>query len=323
MSTTDKHTDRILKLSQSLFDNPENQKIFSETLKNGDSGFKLNILTDRTLPTKTSYQKLPKEWQDTWRFTENSSSELSYSLDCSSLFMIAPLIEVISTLKNPPRVCDLCSSPGGKSILMQIIKEPEILIANEVEEQRVKALISNFSKHQIKNAVITSLNSKQLVKDYLAAFDIIILDAPCSGQSLLSKGTKNFSALSKIAIERLSQIQKGLLNDAAKLCNHQAFINYSTCTFTKKENEKVIEWFIKKNPKFSTVEISHLANFKSDFTKHHCYRLWPYQGLGSGGFCCLLKKDTVENDTEGGLKNDLNYTQLKKHALWQSICSFT
>lgn len=311
MGNDDKLRERIEKLANTLFGSESDKSLFIDTLLAGSSSRPLKICTKRDYVKKIAANNIPNEWTRHWSISEEPNT--GYSIDCSSLFMVSPLIEVLNTKHPSPRICDMCASPGGKSILTQLITSPDILISNEIEESRIKALVSNFSKHEIKNAIVTSLNSKQLIKYFGNTFDVVILDAPCSGQSLISKGTENTQSLSKLSIEKMSQIQKGLINDAAKLCAPGGYINYSTCTYSMKENEKVVEWFLRKNPAFESVEITHLTRYRSLYSKQFCYRLWPYQELGSGGFCCLLR-----NNSNAKVEFVTDETQLKRCSLWSS-----
>jgi hypothetical protein len=305
---------RIEKLSSLLFDDINLQEKFSTSLKNKNSArsVKLNLEGESNRPLSD----VPDLWTNFWSLSESEiSSDNEYSLDISSVFMISPLIEIIKTInQNDISVCDTCASPGGKSILSYKLLNPSILLSNEKSPQRIKALISNFSKLKIKKSAISMLDLKSLQNFFTKCFDVVLLDAPCSGQSLISRGVNNPSSLTRIAMDRSSNTQKGLISNAAKIVRPQGYLLYSTCTYSRDENEKVIEWFLRKNPSFKTVKISHLKNFQSTLTEEDSYRLWPYQNLGSGGFCCLLKNCEEANKIE-----ILDLDQISRNIVWKSL----
>lgn len=300
---------RIDRLSKSLFEDLADQKIFENSIKEKKSAKPIHICFDGESLIES--KEIPSLWLEHLKINESISENHSYQMDCSSIFMIAPLMEINNNLFDL-KVCDLCAAPGGKSILASQILKPKILISNERTRERVKSLISNFSKYALKNSAITSLEIKQLSFLFPNYFDVLILDAPCSGQSLIARGIDNPSSLTRISIDRSSNTQKGLINQAAKLLSNNGYILYSTCTYSKDENEKVIEWFLKKHPSFETIEIKHLVDYRSKYTNNFCYRLWPYQKLGAGGFCCLLKNNSGDD-------YNINEVDLNKNYLWSSL----
>lgn len=305
--------DRVTKLADRLFTDPVDKERFSCSVISKNSARSLNVQKDGN--DHHPLAQIPLEWTTHWSISEGNSYDHGYSLDCSSLFMTSPLLEIKNKLNNTVKVLDTCAAPGGKSYLAYSLLLPNLLVANEKTQSRIKSLISNFSKHKLLNAAIISQNIKNLITTFSNSFDLVLLDAPCSGQSMLARGINNPSSLTKIAIDRASNTQKGLINQAAKLVNPTGYLLYSTCTYSKDENEKVIEWFLRKNPEFSSVNISHLNNFQSQYSEENCYRLWPFQKLGSGGFTCLLKNTLNENI----FSQNINLNEIKKFALWQSI----
>ena len=308
---------RIRHLSTRLFDTEVAREKFEASLLEMKAGNSicLDLSKDQSLP---SDDRLPETWRKVWNFTVSPHSDSSYSMDCSSVFMASPLIEILKNLgKENAIICDCCAAPGGKSLLGSLALKPKLIIANEKSNARVKSLISNFSNFEIKNAIITCLDLNSLVHNFPLSFNTVILDAPCSGQSLIARGVGNYNSLTRVTIDRSSHIQKNLINKAAKLVNSSGYLMYSTCTFSREENEKVIEWFIRKNPNFSAVTVPHLLEYQSEYSDLPCYRLWPYQDLGSGGFTCLLKNSGISNTD-----NAIDFDSARKKALWQSLtCS--
>jgi 16S rRNA C967 or C1407 C5-methylase (RsmB/RsmF family) len=239
-----------------------------------------------------------------------------YLLDASSVFDLAALSLLETKLKHP-NVLDLCAAPGGKSILTWRWLQPKLLVANEISQDRLRAMISNFSRCKITNARLCSLNVEKLTARTPEAFDLVLVDAPCSGQSLYAKGEKSPGAFNKLNIERNAMRQRGILASAAHATKGAGFIIYSTCTYSKEENEDVIQWFMKKFTGFKTAEIPSLQEFRVEKDKADSdvffYRLLPHQGYGAGGFTVLLHK---ENAT--GPRDDVDLDTVDLPYPWRS-----
>lgn len=198
-----------------------------------------------------------------------------YCLDSSSAFAMMPLLELAAGIRRPLTVLDLCASPGGKSIFAYRALKPESLVCNEVVGNRVPALLSNLKRCGISNAVVTQADPSHLAATNPQAADIILVDAPCSGQSLLAKAENGLGCFSKPVINGNVGRQRRILAEATKILRPGGYLLYSTCTFSPEENEANVRWFIKNFPNFTEISSS---------------RMWPADGLGAGSFNCLLKK---------------------------------
>ncbi len=109
-----------------------------------------------------------------------------YALDSSSVFAATPLLQ----LERPNIIFDACAAPGGKSVFAWRAHKPDLAIANEFVEKRLKPLISNFQRCKIRPAEIFHLPTKRVGEMFPACFPLVLVDAPCSGQSLLLKGER-------------------------------------------------------------------------------------------------------------------------------------
>ena len=123
------------------------------------------------------------------------------------------------------------------------------------------------------------------------SFDLLLVDAPCSGQSLLCKGIKNPGCLSSSMVNGNAKRQKGIMLSAVQCVNPGGHIVYTTCTYDPEENEKVMAYILKRVPGWSAVEVPVLEPFRSSLADFPAYRLLPGHGFGAGGFCCLLRKE--------------------------------
>lgn len=210
---------------------------------------------------------------------------LYYSLDLSSCWESVPL----SVVPAPFSSLDLCAAPGGKSMLMAARHLPQLHVANEVNAQRRGILRQNMQQCGVPNVEVTGLRPDQWAAEG-RGFDLLLADAPCSGQSLLCKGIRNPGCLGQQMVNGNAKRQKGILLAAVQCVNPGGHILYSTCTYDPDENEKVMAYILKRVPGWQAVEVPLLADFRSSLVDFPCYRMLPHHGCGAGGFCCLLRK---------------------------------
>jgi len=218
-----------------------------------------------------------------------------YSLDFSSVFAASALLVIDSA----PRILDVCAAPGGKSIFASRALAPGLLVANEVVGKRIGMLRGNLSRCGIPNAFTQRLDPSELAAVAPAFFDLVLVDAPCSGQSLLVKGIENPGCFHPSTVNRNVKRQRRILGESAATVAPGGHLFYSTCTFSPEENEKVIGWLLKRHGEgFRPRLIPHLEEWRSPHADFPCYRLHPQEGLGAGAFACLLRRD------EAGKRNE-------------------
>jgi 16S rRNA C967 or C1407 C5-methylase (RsmB/RsmF family) len=214
-----------------------------------------------------------------------------YVLDHSSVFCAAPLFSLPSATRASQnlRVLDLCASPGGKALLAWRALKPSLIVVNEPLPHRIKALISNVKRCRVDPCVVTRRDASQLCTELPHFFDVVVADAPCSGQSLRAKHMPSAGAFHASTINRCVKRQRHILSSARILVAPGGYLLYSTCTYGREENESMIEWFLARNPEWSAREVTTLKEFQSHLSREPSYRLWPFQGFGAGGFTCLLQ----------------------------------
>lgn len=209
-----------------------------------------------------------------------------YSLDLSSCWESACLAQV----PQPGTSLDLCAAPGGKTMLMAARFGAQNHTANEVHPGRRGILRQNLQQCGYSGVRVMGNRPDQWAHSG-ETFDLLLVDAPCSGQSLLCKGIKNPGCLSSSMVNGNAKRQKGILLSAVQCVNPGGHIVYTTCTYDPEENEKVIAYILKRVPGWEAVEIPLLAPFRSSLSNFPAYRLLPAHGYGAGGFCCLLRKE--------------------------------
>lgn len=208
-----------------------------------------------------------------------------YCLDFSSIFAIS----VVRSITTPvATVIDVCAAPGGKSIFAWKALQPEVLISNEVIGKRIGALLSNLKRCHIHPAWITNLDSQVLANQMPQTAQVVLVDAPCTGQSLIAKGGKAPGCFHPVTINNNANRQKRILANSAQLVAGQGYLVYMTCTYSPEENEQVVTWLLERFSHFQAVPVPHLQPYQSHLADFPCYRLFPQSGLGAGAFTVLL-----------------------------------
>jgi 16S rRNA C967 or C1407 C5-methylase (RsmB/RsmF family) len=217
-----------------------------------------------------------------------------YCLDFSSVFA-ASVTMSLSTPTRPAVIVDVCAAPGGKSIFLWRQFQPAQLLCNETIGKRLGMLISNLKRCQIHSVSVVNCDPIQLAETIPRSAQLVFVDAPCTGQSLLAKGLKAPGCFHPLSIRQNAQRQKRILANAAQVVAPGGYLIYTTCTFSPDENEKVSQWFVRKFPQFLPQVIPALEGFQSHLAAFPCYRIWPHSGLGAGAFTIVFQ------NTESGL----------------------
>lgn len=191
------------------------------------------------------------------------------------------------------RVLDLCAAPGGKSTqLATYLGDSGLLVSNEINTQRSRILSQNIERMGIKNAIVTNEDSFVLASHFPVFFNAIQVDAPCSGEGMFRKLPEAIEQWSMENVAICAARQKEILDNAAVMLKPGGTIVYSTCTFSKEENEDVIEYFLERHP---------------DFTLEEMERFWPHKVDGEGHFVAkLVRRGCVDTDLKADRKNKKN-----------------
>ena len=187
-------------------------------------------------------------------------------------------------------VLDLCASPGGKS--SQILRRiPNgVLVSNEIDKLRSEVLFSNLERLGFKNAIVTNNSPKELANVFQGFFDVILIDAPCSGEGMMRKeeAARENWTLSNIEVCHNRDIE--IINEANKMLKKGGKLIYSTCTFAKEEDEDIVEYI--KTLGYKTLPIKEeIINSTSEGLIENTRRMYPMD-KGEGQFMALLQKES-------------------------------
>lgn len=152
-------------------------------------------------------------------------------------------------------IVDMCSAPGGKSINFINKYKDALLISNDINYKRQLLTANNFERLGIDNAIVCSLDTTVLSNKLKESVDLVILDAPCSGEGMARKTDEIFDAYSDNEIDKLKNIQSKLLEEAYNMLNGDSYLIYSTCAFSFEEDENQVEEFLKRHNDISLINI--------------------------------------------------------------------
>lgn len=190
--------------------------------------------------------------------------------------------------KEGDKVLDLCAAPGGKSTqIASMLAGKGLLWCNEYVKSRANILLSNIERCGVRNSVVSSSDAETLCSSLEGFFDKVLVDAPCSGEGMFRRDERAKEEWSAEHSDSCSVRQLHILKSAGKALRPGGEMVYSTCTFSKAENEDVVEKFLLDNPEFELVNTCE--NFGRKGVGGVGTRIFPMDG-GEGHFAVKLKK---------------------------------
>ena len=227
-------------------------------------------------------------------------------------------------IKSSDKVLDLCAAPGGKATAVAA-KNPALLIANDISFSRTIPLVKNLELFGAKNSCVICEDPQRLSHIYPGFFDKILIDAPCSGEGMFRKDSRLISEWTKKRPQEYAPLQKSILQSAVDMLSGGGDIIYSTCTFSKCEDEEVISCILKENPNLSIQSLKHYDGFMPGFSDEYDFsgaiRLFPHHIKGEGHFVCKLHKDEEGRSKEAATASS-NIKTFSKDQLDEKIVEF-
>jgi len=253
---------------------------------------RLHPLTDEsTLPFETQ----PIPWFERGRWLVDNQCRpgafLHYAVgdyyiqDAGSMLALA-----LCDVQPGQTFCDTCAAPGGKSSgLLEQLGASGIVVSNEVIRSRLELLELTLARTGLANYLVTNCEVEALAERFNDSFDCVMVDAPCTGQSMLARGKQSMAAFSAKQIEHSAARQQRILRAASQLVKPGGRLVYSTCTFAFAENEGMISWLRGEHPDWVPLSDPKLAAWES---RDHagCYRLWPHRDRCAGAFAAALQR---------------------------------
>ena len=230
-----------------------------------------------------------------------------------------------SRLKVQPgeRVLDLCAAPGGKATELGAALQGEgLLVANDINTARARALLRNLELFGISNSFVTNEPPHVLAERFPEFFHKIMVDAPCSGEGMFRKNPAVVDSWQEKGPEYFSKLQREIIVQAADMLLPGGMMFYSTCTFSPLENEKTITHFLKERPDMEVIPMEDYEGFAEGLTSYRgevfdescklCRRIWPHKMSGEGHFMALLHK-------KNGTQQQVQQT-VSQSSIWWEKC---
>lgn len=235
-----------------------------------------------------------------------------YVQEASSMALEAVIKQAVD-LQDDLAVLDLCAAPGGKSThLASLISENSLLVSNEVIRSRATILAENLQKWGYPNMVITN-NDPQDFDRLHFQFDLIVVDAPCSGEGLFRKDPAAMNEWSLENVKLCSSRQQRILADIWDSLKPGGTLVYSTCTYNEAENEGNLKWL---NEQLDAEPVSIELNKSWGFEKTETagipgFHAYPHKVKGEGFFIAAVKKTEDRTKKLKKTKQRHPYTQKK------------
>jgi NOL1/NOP2/sun family putative RNA methylase len=211
-------------------------------------------------------------------------------------YMQEPSASAAVTVLDPQpgmMVADLCAAPGSKSTqILELLQDQGMLVSNEIDGRRCQILNENVERNGAPNAVILNADTKDIADAFPCFFDAVLCDAPCSGEGMFRKSEDAVNDWSQANVEKCAALQKEILENAYRCLKPGGTLVYSTCTFSKQEDEMNAAWFLHQH------EDMEIEPIDVPFGRHafdcgcgteKALRIFPMDG-GEGHFICRMHK---------------------------------
>ena len=216
-----------------------------------------------------------------------------YVQEAASMFVGHLLMEALGgEIPQGIRVLDMCAAPGGKSTLYSsLVGDKGVVVANEVIRTRASILADNVMRWGVGNTVVTS-NDPAHFGSLEGWFDVVAVDAPCSGEGMFRKSEEAREEWSVDNVRLCAARQRRIMADAWKALRPGGVFIYSTCTFNRTENEENMAWLC------GEFECEHIAidcpeewNItRTTAEKAECFHFYPHRTVGEGLFAAVVRK---------------------------------
>ena len=209
------------------------------------------------------------------------------------------------------RVLDLCAAPGGKSTqIAAALGDRGLLVSNDPEPARTRALAGNLERMGAANAVVTCALPRKLADRWGECFDALLVDAPCSGEGMFRRDPAARDEWNPASPEGCARRQAEILDQAARMLRPGGRLVYSTCTFNEHENEGSVRGFLARHPDFVPEDFQLPGVGASN---RGMLRLFPHRLRGDGHFVAKLRR------TDGGPAAETTPTARIDQELWAAL----
>ncbi len=307
-------------------------------------GLRLNVLKSKGRTVADKFALRPVPWCGTGFYYDEEQRPGRHPYHHAGAYYIQePSAMLVGELAAPTpgmKVLDLCAAPGGKtSHLAGFLNGEGVLVANEIVPNRARILSQNVEGMGTRNCIVTNESPDRLEPYFSSYFDLIVVDAPCSGEGMFRRDEIARTEWSLDNVKACVERGEGILESADRMLKVGGKLVYSTCTFAPDEDEMAISTFLKAHP------VYHIE--KTDVTKSDgaddsdgwisegrpewsdgnedlksTYRLWPHKLHGEGHYVAVLRKgdtDCYEAADETVVKRDKRASKAKNDTASQAL----
>lgn len=274
---------------------------FNKVHEQGDqvTSIRINSLKQNSVPFQNAH---PVPWCDKGYYLPDRPvftldplyhAGCYYVQEASSMF-VAHILKEIALEGNAIRALDLCGAPGGKSTLLaSYLGRESLLVCNEVIKSRANILLDNIVRWGTSNIVVTN-NDPSTFGRLPGYFDLLLIDAPCSGSGMFRKAQEAIDEWSLANVKLCSDRQKRIVGESISTLVRDGYLIYSTCSYSKEENEDILDWILTEYG-FESIPIALDSNWGIEETRsasHRAfgYRFYPHKAKGEGFFVAVLRK---------------------------------
>ena len=304
----------------------EEASVFLSALEEeSPTSIRLNPLKSKRNPLLFSLETEAVKWSDfgyylaerpSFTFDPLFHAGYYYVQEAASMFVEYVAKELI---KQPARCLDLCAAPGGKTVsLLSALPEGSLIVSNEIIRQRANVLAETITKFGSPNVVVTN-NAPKDFAVFSQFFDVILVDAPCSGEGMFRKDEVAVQEWSSSNVSMCATRQKEILRDVWAALKPGGLLIYSTCTYNTAENEENARWIAcELGAEFVSVEIKREWGISSTFDNETVgYRFFPHKTKGEGLFVTALRKLSSEEGRKQ--KKNTTVSFLKDASIYHSF----
>ena len=231
-----------------------------------------------------------------------------------------PAAQIVGQVASPQKgmkVLDLAAAPGGKSThLLSYLENTGLLVSNEISSKRAKILVENVERFGARNVVVTNESAERLAKVFSAYFDMIVLDAPCSGEGMFRKDPAAIDYWDASYPAQCAQLQREILASAMDMLAPAGQLIYSTCTWSPEENEEIVSWLL-ENYYLELVPIDKINGMVDGIGYPETARMYPQHFKGEGQF--VAKFRSLAESSRKTIKPRKTNLNREQSQLWQDF----
>ena len=275
----------------------------------------------RTNPLKESQKEFPNkiprmDWSYYGKVSGKSPEHVT-----GLVYSQEPAAQIVGQVASPQKgmkVLDLAAAPGGKSThLLSYLENTGLLVSNEISSKRAKILVENVERFGARNVVVTNESAERLAKVFSAYFDMIVLDAPCSGEGMFRKDPAAIDYWDASYPAQCAQLQREILASAMDMLAPAGQLIYSTCTWSPEENEEIVSWLL-ENYDLELVPIDKINGMVDGIGYPETARMYPQHFKGEGQF--VAKFRSLAESSRKTIKPRKTNLNREQSQLWQDFC---